>query len=272
MSQSFALDGATRVYPIIGDPIAQVKSPAGMTAAFAAAGRNAMVIPIQSAVADVDDFIRTAGRTKNIDGLIVTIPHKFTALAHCATTSERARIIGSVNVLRRNPDGSWHGDAFDGLGMLDAIRGAGGAPEGQRALLVGAGGAGIASAEALLAAGVAHLGVHDADAGRRDQLIARMRAAHGERVSAGSADPSGFGLVVNATPVGMRAGDPYPVEVEKLAPGTFVGCVITAPAVSPWVAAARERGCRGSVGTDMYKAVQARMMGFFLEAPGAEAD
>ncbi len=262
----FTVDGASRIYPIIGDPIAQVKSPAGMTAAFAGRGRNAVVIPIQSAVADFDDFIRTAGRTKNIDGMIITIPHKFTALAHCATTSARAQIIGSVNVLRRNSDGSWHGDNFDGLGMLEAIRGAGGAPEGKRALLIGAGGAGIAIAEALLAAGVASLAVHDADEARRDQLIARMRAAHGARVSAGSSDPTGFELVVNATPMGMRPEDPSPVETGKLAPETFVGCVITSPAVSPWVAAARARGCQGSVGTDMYKAVQTLMIDFFLEA------
>ena len=88
-------------------------------------------------------------------------------------------------------------------------------------------------------------------------------------MAAGSADPTGFELVVNATPVGMRPEDPSPVEVEKLAPETFVGCVITAPAVSPWVAAARARGCQGSVGTDMYKAVQALMINFFLEAPKA---
>lgn len=266
MPRPFALDGATRLYPIIGDPIAQVKSPAGMTAGFAEAGVNAMVIPLHTAPSDVDDFLETAARTRNIDGIIATVPHKFAAQARCATLSDRARICGSANVLRRNPDGSWHGDNLDGLGMLGGIRAQGGDPTGRDALLVGAGGAGMAIAQALLDAGVATLAVHDVDAARRDALVARMRAPYGDRVRAGSDDPAGAGLVVNATPMGMRPEDPSPVRVDRLDGKAFVGCVITAPAVSPWVAAARARGCRGSVGIDMYKAVQALMLAFFLEA------
>ncbi len=264
---SISISGATRIYPIIGDPIAQVKSPAGMTASFAGHNRDAVVVPIHVAPQDVDGFIDTAGKVRNIDGIIVTIPHKFAALEHCRTATERARIIGSVNVLRRNGDGSWHGENFDGLGMVGGIRSQGGEPKGKRCLLVGAGGAGMAIAEALLNEGVSELAIHDVDTARRDRLVARMREHHGSRVHAGSDDPRGFELVVNATPMGMKPDDPYPVRVDRLSPDTFVGCVITAPAVSPWVAAARAAGCRGSVGIDMYKAEQELMIEFFLAAP-----
>ena len=65
----------------------------------------------------------------------------------------------------------------------------------------------------------------------------------------------------------MSPADPLPVDVERLAPGTFVGCVITAPAVSPWIAAARARGCgRSMVGADMYRAVQTLMLDFLTAA------
>ncbi|MBC8718674.1 shikimate dehydrogenase [Ochrobactrum sp. Marseille-Q0166] len=265
MNNSFHLDGATRIYPIIGDPIAQVKSPAGMTNAFAERGHNAMVVPAQISVDHVDDYIQTCGRTKNVDGIIATIPHKFAALEHCSTATERARICGSINVLRRNADGTWHGDNFDGLGMVAALRAQGAEPTGQKTLLVGAGGAGIAIAQALLEAGVSELAVHDADMVRRDHLVARMREFYGERVRAGSDNPAGCGLVVNATPMGMRPEHPFPVQVEHLSPDTFVGCAITSPAVSPWVAVARAKGCKGCVGIDMYKAVQQMMIEFFLE-------
>lgn len=265
MTRPFALDGATRLYPIIGDPIAQVKSPAGMTAGFAEAGVNAMVIPIHTSAADVDDFLEAAARTRNIDGIIATVPHKFAARAHCATLTDRAQICGSANVLRRNPDGSWRGDNLDGLGMLGGIRAQGGDPAGRDCLLVGAGGAGMAIAQALLDAGAAALAVHDVDAARRDALVARMREHYDARVRAGSEDPAGARMVVNATPMGMRPEDPLPVQIDRLDPEAFVACVITAPAVSPWVAAARARGCRGSVGIDMYKAVQRLMLDFFLE-------
>ncbi|WP_312841730.1 shikimate dehydrogenase family protein [Sinorhizobium psoraleae] len=185
MSENLRIDGASRIYPIIGDPISQVKSPAGMTAAFAARGVNAVVVPIHTSVDDVDDFIRTAGRTKNVDGIIVTIPHKFVALTHCSTATERARITGSINVLSRNPDGTWHGEIFDGLGMLGGIRSQGGEPSGKKTLLVGAGGAGIAIAQALLETGVRELAIHDVDINRRDHVITRMREFYGGRVHAG---------------------------------------------------------------------------------------
>jgi shikimate dehydrogenase len=62
----------------------------------------------------------------------------------------------------------------------------------------------------------------------------------------------------------MKPGDPLPIEVEKLSPQTFVGCVITVPALSPVIAAARERGCRTSTGTEMYEALQTAMVDFLL--------
>jgi shikimate dehydrogenase len=260
------LNGETRVIPIIGDPIAQVKSPAGVTAALIARGVNAVVVPIQVTAADVDAFLLGASLARNLDGIIVTVPHKFAAYRHCATATERAHFLGAANILRRNADGSWHGDMCDGAGFLRGIRAAGCRPEGKPALVVGAGGAGSAIALALLEAGVSRLAIHDADAGRRDALLARLQPAHGGKVGAGSADPSGYGLIVNATPAGMRAEDPTPVQVDKLTADMFVGDVITAPEVTPLIEAARRLGCATQVGAGMFIGDLALMVEFFLEA------
>lgn len=267
MTTSISISGGSRIYPVIGDPIGQVKSPAGMTASFARRNRDAVVIPIHVTPQDVGAFIDTAVKVRNIDGIVVTVPHKIASLAHCRTATARARIVGAVNVMRRNADGSWHGENFDGLGMVGGIRSQGGEPKGKKCLLVGAGGAGMAIAEALLNEGVSELAVHDVDAARRDRLVTRMCEHHGDRVRAGADDPAGFELVVNATPMGMNPDDPYPVRMDRLSPDAFVACVITAPTVSPWVAAARAAGCRGSVGIDMYNAEQELMVEFFLTAP-----
>ena len=62
----------------------------------------------------------------------------------------------------------------------------------------------------------------------------------------------------------MKPADPLPVDVARLSPRTFVGCVITAPAISPLIAAARERGCNTSTGTEMYGALQSAMVEFLL--------
>lgn len=265
MNSTFHIDGATRIYPIIGDPIAQVKSPTGMTEAFQSRGHNAVVVPVHTSPQDVDAYIAAATATRNVDGIIVTIPHKIAAAAHCTTLTERAAIVGSVNVLRRNADGSWHGDNFDGLGMLGGIRSQGGEVKGRKTMLVGAGGAGMAIAQAVLDAGAVELAIYDVDQTRCERLVSAMRQQYGERARVGSDDPAGFELVVNATPMGMRPEDPLPIRVDRLSPDAFVGCVITSPAVSPWVQAARARGCKGSVGIDMYRAEQGLMREFFLD-------
>jgi shikimate dehydrogenase len=265
MESYSTLNGETRVIAIIGDPIAQVKSPAGVTQALNAKGRNAVVVPIHVTSADVDEFIRGVSLAKNFDGIIVTVPHKFAAYKHCATATDRAHFLEAVNTVRRNAHGGWHGDQLDGEAFVSGIRAAGCQPEGNCALMAGAGGAGSAIALALLEAGVAELAIHDGDASRRDTLIKRLQSRYSDKVRAGSADPTGYTLVVNATPAGMRPEDPYPIEVNKLTREMFVGDVITAPAITPLVEAARRLGCATQVGGGMFAAVSALMVGFLLE-------
>lgn len=257
--------GATRIYPIIGDPIAQAKSPGGLTRAFRQAGHDAIVVPMQVKPAHIAEFLRMLDEVGNIDGIVATVPHKFAAFTHAASASDRARLIGSANILRRRPDGGWHADMIDGLSLLQAMQKAGSAAAGRHALLVGAGGAGSAIGLELLNAGAATLAVHDADSARRDRLAALLSAAHPGRVTAGSADPAGFDIVVNATPSGMRAGDVPPVLFEKLVPGMFVADVITAPEMTPLLLAARARGCGISTGVAMFEASVQLMFDFFTE-------
>lgn len=261
------LSGATRVFYIVGDPIAQVKSPAGVSESFHARGHNAYVMPAHVAPRDLAAWLAGVSLAHNVDGVIITIPHKFAAFALCASTSERAAFLGAVNTLRRNTDGSWHGDMFDGLGFVAALKENAGDPTGQRALLVGAGGAGSAIAHALVVAGVRELAVFDDDAVRRAALIARLSALKICPVVDGSADPAGFDLVVNATPAGMRDGDALPVQMDAVTAGMQVGCVITAPAITPFIAQARARGCRTVTGTQMFGKVRDLMVDFLLQ-PG----
>jgi len=174
-----ALSGETLVVPIIGDPIGQVKSPDGITREFAAHDRNAVVVPLQAAPDNLDALLRGVTPSASIGGIIATVPHKFGLAQHCATRTDRARFLGSVNIARRNTDGTWHGDQVDGAAYVAAILEAGGDPAGRRVLQVGAGGAGSAIALALLQAGAAELALHDADPARRDSLIERMKTRFG---------------------------------------------------------------------------------------------
>jgi shikimate dehydrogenase len=258
------LSGASRVHFIVGDPIAQVKSPAGVTQAFHDHGYNAFVMPAHVAPADLGDWVRGASLAKNVDGIIVTVPHKFACADLCGTTSERAAFLHTVNTMRRNPDGSWHGDMFDGLGFVTAMNDNGCNPQGKKALLVGAGGAGSAIAHSLVMAGVNALAIYDENDTRRETLINRLAGLNHCPVGSGSADPTGFDVVINATPVGMKDGDPFPLQIDKITSAMFVGCVITQPAVTPLIAAARTKGCQTMTGAHMFARVRDLMVDFLL--------
>jgi shikimate dehydrogenase len=169
------LSGATRIHLIVGDPVVQTKSPAGLTAEFAARGVDAVCVPMQVAAADIDAFLAVAKRVQNIDGIVVTVPHKLAATHHCDVLSERSRALAAVNAMRRGADGRWSGDMTDGVALVAALRAAGCEPSGRRALVVGVGGAGSAVALALAESG-ARVAVHDIDAARRDDLVRRLAA------------------------------------------------------------------------------------------------
>ena len=248
------LSGATRIHVTIGDPIAQVKSPAGITDGFHARGHDAIMIPLQVKPADVEDFFRLAKKLPNLDGIVITVPHKPVAFRHCDATSERARVLEVCNVMRREKDGRWTGDMTDGGGFVAALKRNGVALEGKRALQIGGGGAGSAIALALSMEGVSELVLCDLDTHKRDALIARL-GRHGHKVTAADTpDPSGFDLIVNATPAGMKPGDPLPVDAARIAKHTFVADIITMPVVTPLLQAAQTNGCGIQNGVQMFEA------------------
>jgi shikimate dehydrogenase len=216
------LSGATRLFPIIGDPIKYVESPQRLTRTFEKRGYNGICVPMQVPEADLDTVMAGLTASLNVDGILVTMPHKFAAFTHCATSSKRAKLLGVVSVVRRNPDGTWHGDMLDGLAFVKAQKDHGAQPEGARALLVGAGGAGSAIAIELLQEGVLELVIHDADQSRVATLLDLLSDLAEGRVSAGPPDPTGCDLVCNATPMGMEENDPLPVDAALLRSSMFV--------------------------------------------------
>ena len=258
------LDGATRLFPIIGDPVKYAESPIRLTKTFADRGHNGICVPMVVPDGDLDVVMAGITATPNIDGILVTMPHKFTASAHCSTCSETTRLLGVVSVIRRNPDGTWHGDMLDGIAFVKAQVDRGAHLQGAKALLVGAGGAGSAIAVALLEAGVGGLVISDTNQPRVAALIEVLEEIGGGRVTAGPADPTGCDLVFNATPMGMEEGDPLPVDAGLLADSMFVGDVIAGHGVTPFIDAARGIGCATANGVDMVKAVQDLMADFML--------
>jgi shikimate dehydrogenase len=259
--------GAARLFGIIGDPVAVVRSPAWWNALFERLGRDAAFVPLQVGAADLPRAWAGLGAIGNLDGLVLTMPHKQAVLPLVDVLGPSARLVGAVNTVRRLADGRWEGDMFDGEGFVAGLRARGIAPEGRRVRQVGCGGAGRAIAFALARAGVAALDLEDAAPGRAAALAAEVAAAF-PRLSAGGPHD----LLVNATPLGLAPGDALPFDAARFAPGIAVADVIPNPEVTPLVAAARAAGCATATGRDMFEGQARLAAAFFGVAPAGEAE
>ena len=244
--------GTTRLIAHIGYPTHTFKAPLVYNPYFEHAGIDAVVVPMACESGPYPELLRAVFRLANILGALVTMPHKVATVGLLDELSPAVQIAGSCNAVRRAADGRLQGDLFDGEGFVRGVRRKGFKVQGARALVVGAGGVGCAIAASLAAAGAAQLTLFDARAAAASGLAERLREHYPRlAVATGSKDPAGHELVVNATPLGMNDGDPLPVDVARLAPGTFVGEVVMQAEMTPLLQAAQARGCRYQVGTDM---------------------
>ena len=220
------ISGRTTLIAHIGYPTEAFKAPMIYNPFFEKAGIDAVVMPMGVQAADYPDFLRALVNVTNLRGALVTMPHKKTTVELADEVSPTARIAGAANALLKREDGSLLADMFDGEGFVRGVRRKGRNLEGASALVIGAGGVGSAIAASLAAAGVTRMGLDDAVADAARTLGERLSAHYPAlKVSTGSADPTGYDLVV--------------------------GEVVMKSAVTPFLRAAQERGCDTQVGTDM---------------------
>jgi len=246
------ISGKTRLIAHLGVPTESFKAPLIYNPYFDKHGIDAVVVPMGCTADDYPEFLRLLARLTNFHGALVTMPHKVTTIHLVDDLSTTARVAGACNAVRLSADGRLLADMFDGEGFVRGVLAKGFAIAGRRALVVGSGGVGSAIAASLAKAGCGGIGLHDVNAQMCAALAGRLRDHYpGLAVTTGSNDPAGFDIVVNATPLGMRDGDPLPVAPERLASGTFVGEVVMSTDVTPFLAAARARGCPTQIGLDM---------------------
>ena len=246
------ITGKTTLVAHLGYPTEAFKAPMIYNPYFDQAGIDAVVIPMGVKPEDYPAFLRTLFRLTNIRGALVTMPHKVVTATLLDEVTPTVMIAGSCNAVRKREDGSLLGDMFDGAGFVRGIQRKGFQTAGARALVVGCGGVGSAIAASLAAAGIAAIGLFDANAASADGLADRLRRHYPAlQVVTGSNDPAGYDLVVNGTPMGMNEGDPLPVDVSRIAPSTFVGEVVMKQEMTGFLRAVQARGCRFQVGTDM---------------------
>jgi shikimate dehydrogenase len=200
----------------------------------------------------------------NLDGLLVTVPFKSRMLPFAGNLGASARAVGAVNALRREANGSWSADIFDGIGFVRGVEKKGGEVRGRRVVLFGAGGAGSAIACALAEAGAASIDVIDEVPGKAQVLVERL-GAHFPNCTAAVATGIGSApdMLVNASPVGMRAGDGLPGRIDDLRDSMFVGDVIIRETPTPLIQLAMAKGCQWTQGQDMLAGQAESLLNFF---------
>lgn len=264
-----AITGRTRLYGVIADPVTHVRACEVFNPRFEQRGVDAVLVPFHVQAGELERAIDGFRALANLGGVLVTIPHKEAVLDLVDEVGPQAQLVGAANVIRRESDGRLTAENFDGAGFVAGLRAHGHAPDGRRVLLVGAGGAGKAIAFALAEARVGELVLANRTPAKAEALAERVHAAYPQvAVRLGAIEPRGFDLVINATSLGLQAGDALPFPVEGLPRDTVVADIVMKPERTALLVAAEAAGATIHYGRHMLDE-QVGLMAKFLRAfPG----
>jgi len=240
----------TRVFAVIGDPVAHSLSPVVHNAALQELGLDGVFIALHAAQEEMVGFIRGLARAGG--GGNITLPHKEKAATVVDKPSAEVRRTGACNTFWAR-DGVIYGDNTDveGFGRaLDAFLG--GPPEGYTVLVLGAGGAARACLVALMDRDVREVQLLNRTHERARAVARRIggervRVLDGPKAAAGAS----FDLVVNTTRLGIDPDDPLPFDLEVLERAGAVVDIVYGPGITPFLARARHLGIRGADGSEM---------------------
>lgn len=245
------VSAGTRLIALLGDPVAHSASPRFQNAAIQEAGLDAVYVALRCEPGAFPGLLRGIARAGGAGN--ITVPHKIAAVSLLDMPTPAVTRTGACNTFW-GEGGRLYGDNTDVEGFAGACRALIGAPAGARILVLGAGGAARAAVVALLE--------HRADAIHvLNRSPARSRAL-GEALDPGGRkvaildDPGrlrreGYDLVVNATPLGLEADDPAPLDLDEPARVGAVLDLTYREGGTAWVRDASARDIPAADGTEM---------------------
>ena len=265
MNQVDFINGKTRVFGIVGDPIEQVRSPEMVTWEFHQRQYNAVLIPIHVAQNDFDDVIHDIMRIRNLDGLIFTIPFKVKAIGLAKTLGPQASLVGAINAIQRQSDGDWRGEIFDGLGCVEAFRRRGIALKDKRVQLIGLGGAGSAICVAVAHEYPSLMRLFDLNERSTKQMVKLVKQISTQTiVEVGPPRCDDLDILMNASPVGMLSDARLPLVATTFSKDLVVFDAIVMPENTPLLKLAQDCGCEVVRGREMMLGQIARLVDYFL--------
>jgi shikimate dehydrogenase len=234
------INGATRVYAILGDPVAHSLSPVMHNAAFRALGIPAVYVPLPCPAGDVPALLNALARSGG--GGNVAVPHKEIAARSVDVCRELVETVDACNTFWGENGGSV-GDNTDVAGVLEALH-ALEAPEGPW-LIAGTGGAARAAVVAARESGAA-VAVRARDDSRR-RTFESWVSSRGVAL----APPSECRVLINSTPLGLKSGDPLPIGLDDAPRAEVALDMVYASGETVWVRSVRPRVRRAGDGRGM---------------------
>ena len=259
-----AVDAATKVYGVAGDPIGHSFSPEMMNTAFRRENINAVYVPLQTS--DSADLVKCV-REMPIQGLSVTMPLKQDIIEHLDKTDALSMKIGACNTVIRSQDGKLYGFNTDVAGVVRPLEQRI-SLNGAKILVIGAGGAARAAVFGLRERN-AEVWVMNRTAETGQKLA---RQAHAHYVSHTHLKKLEFDVIINATPVGMEGSRPQaPLEESDLRTRYLFEMVYN-PAETRLVKIARAKGIQVISGTEMFVHQGARQFEIWTGKPAPVED
>lgn len=273
------ISGTTRIFPVIGWPVEQVKAPILFNTYFKRHQIDARVIPLKIAPESYNAAVRMLMSIENVGGILVSIPHKPMSVTAVDQVSKRALLAGACNAIYKNNSGGLSGDLIDGEGFIRAFdrtcKQSGTAFDwtNSTALIVGSGGVGCAVAEALATRAIGCIAIYDTQLAKARQLQQRLQSAFpATQISISAPSAVGFDLVVNSTPLGMLENDPLPVDLNGIAASCIVADCGMKIEMSQLLTQAALRGCRIQKGKEMLLEQAPLYLDLFGLPPAASHD
>jgi shikimate dehydrogenase len=260
------ITGKSKIMFVLADPVDHVRASAVLNAYFAETGEDIATSPLAVRPQDLGSVVGAIRRIGNVVGFGITIPHKVAIIPLLDEITDRARMIGAVNFVRRSDDGRLIGDNMDAPGFIAGLASRGHSVGGKRVLQVGAGGAGRATAIAIAQAGAAELWISNRDEAKARVLGEMVQALFPQtRVTSGTSAAGTFDLIVNTSSLGMKPSDPVPVDVSKITSSTVLYDIIVNPAVTRLMEIAQARGAITIGGKAMLDAQMALVAAFIRQ-------
>src|SRR5271156_191974 len=258
------VDAATRVYGVVGDPIAHSLSPAIMNAAFRRENVNAVYLALHAKV--LKDLL-TCVREIPIHGISVTMPYKEAILPHLDNTDSHSAKIGACNTVVRAQDGKLYGFNTDAAGIVRPLERRLSTLQDAKILVLGAGGAARAAVFGLRERG-AEVYILNRSAAAAQKLA---RRGHARSIKRADLKKYAFDVIINATPVGMGNTRETPLQ-EKEINARYVFDMIYDPAETRLLQLAKQRGAQIIPGIEMFVHQAARQFEIWTGKPAPQDD